>query len=334
MAAVALGVQAQAQELTGQQAQGSWDTVTVGHLGFLSDAGIFIAIEKGYFEEQHIRVQLQRFASATDQVELLAEGTLDVGSGALGPELFNAVARGVPIRMVADKGSLPKGFGFNVFVVRKDLVDSGQVKTAADLKGLTFGTESIVSNVLVEYEALLASGGLTLDDVNLAVLPQVEAPAALAEKVLDATIVAEPFGTIIESQGIGKILFTMDELVPGFQIAPIFYSPQFAQGRRDLAVRWMAAYLQGIRFYNEAFHEPAKKEELVRILMKYTPVQDPMLYERMVYPGLHPEGRVNAESIMEQQQFLHQRGLVPNPVPIDEVIDHSFVEAALEILGD
>src|SRR5690606_6347465 len=104
-------------------------------------------------------------------------------------------------------------------------LDSGRVKTVADLKGLTFGTESIVSNVLVEYEALLASVGLSLDDVNLAVIPQPETPGAMAAKELDATIVAEPFGTIIESQGIGKIFLTMDEVVPGFQIAPLFYSP-------------------------------------------------------------------------------------------------------------
>lgn len=315
------------------EAQGPPDTVTVGHLGFLSDAGIFIAMEKGYFQEQNIHVELERFSSATDQVELLARGTLDIGSGALGPELFNAVARGIAIRTVADKGSVNPGFGFNVFVVRQDLLDSGRVKTPADLKGLSFGTESIVSNVLVEYDALLKAGGLTLDDVNLVVLPQPEAPTALANKELDAVIVAEPFGTIIESRGIGTILFTMDEFVPGFQIAPIFYSPAFAEGRRDVAVRWMAAYLKGLRFYNEAFHDPAGREELVRILMKHTPVKDRALYERMVWPGLDPKGRVNGDSIMEQQRFLHERGLVPNLVPVEQIIDHSFVEAALAIIG-
>ena len=87
------------------------------------------------------------------------------------------------------------------------------------------------------------------------------------------------------------------------------------------------------RFYKEAFHDSAKKEELVQILMKHTVVKDPALYERMIYPGLHPEGRVNADSIMQQQQFLHERGLVPNPVPVEQIIDHSFVEAALEIIG-
>lgn len=316
------------------EAQAPRDTVTVGHLGFLSDAGIFIALEKGYFEEQNIEVELQQFGSATDQVELLAGGTLDVGSGALGPELFNAIARGIRIRTVADKGSVDPGFGFNVFVVRQDLLDSGRVKTAADLKGLTFGTESIVSNVLVEYDALLKAGGLTLDDVHLAVLPQPQVPAALASKELDAAIVAEPFGTIIEAQGIGTILFTMDEFVPGFQIAPIFYSPHFAEGRRDVAVRWMATYVKGLRFYNEAFRDPAGKEELIGILMKYTPVKDRALYERMIWPGLDPDGRVNGDSIMEQQRFLHERALVPSPVPMEQIIDHSFVEAALAIIGN
>ena len=49
--------------------------------------------------------------------------------------LINAIARDVPLKLIADKGSLRQGFGYESLVVRKDLFDSGAVKTIPDLKG-------------------------------------------------------------------------------------------------------------------------------------------------------------------------------------------------------
>jgi len=52
----------------------------------VSDAGIFAGVEKGYFDEQRFKVELQRLSSA-EQVPLLATGQLDVGGGGANPGL-------------------------------------------------------------------------------------------------------------------------------------------------------------------------------------------------------------------------------------------------------
>lgn len=181
-----------------------------GYVGSLSDAGIFIAIDNGYFEEQGIEVELQKFNTAGDAIPHLATGNLQVASGGVSPGLFNAVRQGIPIRIVADKGSLRRGQGFNVLVVRKDLFESGEIRRINDLKGKIV---AIVEKSVAEYELYetLRQAGMSLSDVKVANVPYSEVPAALANKRVDAAITIEPFGTVAEEKGVGKILVTMDK---------------------------------------------------------------------------------------------------------------------------
>ena len=79
-------------------------TVRVGIAQAASDAPFFIADKKGYFAEEGIRVD---YTVLTDMVPSLATGQLDVGGVSNSAGLFNAAARGLDIRIVADKGSTP-----------------------------------------------------------------------------------------------------------------------------------------------------------------------------------------------------------------------------------
>ena len=69
----------------------------------------------------------------------LGVGDLDVGGGGPSAGLYNAAERKVNVKVVADKGSMPPGYGYFSMLVRKDLVTSGKVKTIADFKGLKVG---------------------------------------------------------------------------------------------------------------------------------------------------------------------------------------------------
>ena len=73
----------------------------------------------------------------------LGTGDLDVGSGTVAVGIYNAVSRGVALRVVADKGSMRPGYGYEGLLVRKDLVDSGRYKNFADLKGMKIAVGSI-----------------------------------------------------------------------------------------------------------------------------------------------------------------------------------------------
>src|SRR5436305_2400344 len=110
--------------------------VTVGAAATTSDAPIYIADRKGFFRAEGIDVRIANFRSASDMVAPLGAGQLDAGAGSAGAALYNAGARGIRTRIVADKASSPPGYGATKILVRKDLVDSGRYQRPEDLKGL------------------------------------------------------------------------------------------------------------------------------------------------------------------------------------------------------
>ena len=66
----------------------------------------------------------------------LGTGEIDIAAAATSAGLFNAEARGIGLKIVADKGSNLPGYAYVSLLVRKELVDSGKFKSLKDLKGL------------------------------------------------------------------------------------------------------------------------------------------------------------------------------------------------------
>ncbi len=59
-----------------------------------------------------IDVEFTSFDSAAKMIAPLGTGQLEVGAGSPTAGFYNAVARGLDVRMVADKGSMPPGYGY------------------------------------------------------------------------------------------------------------------------------------------------------------------------------------------------------------------------------
>src|SRR5438067_12266027 len=66
---------------SGQTAAPAPQTIKInyGEIGGTSDAGIYIAEDKGYFKEQGIELERNRFQTAVEMVAPLSVGQLDVG---------------------------------------------------------------------------------------------------------------------------------------------------------------------------------------------------------------------------------------------------------------
>lgn len=308
--------------------------VKVGRAGLISDAGIYIAFEKGYYKEQGIEIDFGPTMPAGEQMAMLGAGKLEVVTGGINPGLFNAIARGLPIVVVADKGSLPPGYGFMSLIVRKDLWDSGQVKRIKDLKGKIVATNAPSSPNVYLWARAMEKEGLTLADVNMKSIPFPLMATALGNKAIDAANPGEPFATKAVEMGVGVRMMTLDQVTPYMQIAAIFYNRDFATKSQELARRWMVAYLKGIRQYHDALREKgSKREEMLQVLMKHTGIKERDLYDKMVWAGLNPDGLLNKESILDQQKFFVEIGQVPKPAPLEKIVDDSFVNHALQVLG-
>ena len=103
----------------------------------------------------------------------------------------------------------------------------------------------------------------------------------------------------------------------------------------DLGRKFMVAYLQGVRDFNDAFikKQSEKKRQVIDALAKYTPVKDLALYEKMVMPWLDPDGSVNRTSLRFDQEWYAQNGFVSTKVNLSLVVDDRFVLYALQRLG-
>ena len=104
------------------------ETVRIGIVGASSDAPFFIADAKGYFSAEGLTVELMPFDSGAKMVAPLGTGDLDAGGGAVSVGLYNAVKRGVGLKIVADKVHYGPGYGFASLLVRKALVESGKFR--------------------------------------------------------------------------------------------------------------------------------------------------------------------------------------------------------------
>ncbi len=309
------------------------DTVKVSVYQSVSDAGIYIAADKGYFKEQNIAIELIQLDSVSSVVTALASGQVDVAGGAPSAAIYNSARQGIGIRIVADKGSMPTGGGYIGLVVRKGLED--QIKTPADLKGRKVAWTGIGVGTTneVALDHLLKTAGLKESDISLQNLSFGDSLAALASGSVDAAYLIEPLIQGAEERGLGKLLLTGDAMYLNQQVAVLLYGPGFTQKHADVARRFMVAYLKGVRDYNNAFRRNTGRAEIVAILSKNTTVRKPEVYEKMVMPGLNPDGVVNVEGMKSDMQWFLSKGFLKGPVDVTKVVDSSFAEQAVRDLG-
>ncbi len=306
-------------------------TIKFGQVGTISDSAIFIALEKGYFKEQGITLDLQTFQSAANMVAPLGTGELDAGGGAPSAGLYNAIDRGVQMRIVADKGSLTPGHGYEAVIVRAALAD--RVRSAKDMRGLKVSITA--RDIVPEYslDAYLRTGGLTIKDVEVQTLAFPDMIAAIANGAIDVAVPTEPTATRILDAKTGVLITRTDVVVPGEQTAVILFSEKLAR-QKDVAVRFMKAYLQGARFYTDAFDkkDAAKRKDAIEIMARATKL-DAALIDRLVVPGIDPNGAVNVKSLDAAQQYFVQKGSQTRAVDMSKVVDTSFSEEAVRQLG-
>jgi NitT/TauT family transport system substrate-binding protein len=307
--------------------------VRMGVVASVSDSGIFIAQEKGYFQEQGLAIESIPFDSAAGMTAPLSTDQLDVGAGSPGAGLYNALARDLDLKIVADKGSNRPGFGYVALIARPDLVASGQVQDYPDLRGRTIALNSRATGAEIQLDRALARGNLTTDDVELAVMPFPDMGLALANRSIDLAVSLEPLITAGVEQGLFVRWKGVDEFYPNDQSGVVLYAPRFAREQAEAARRWMIAYLKGVRDYNDAFTKQQGQEEVVGIINRSTTVKDPALVRKMVPAGINPDGRVSVEDLLFKQQWYLSHGAMAQPADVGRAVDHQFVDYAVERLG-
>jgi NitT/TauT family transport system substrate-binding protein len=313
------------------------DKVVVGMINSMSDAPFFLAIDNGYFKDEGIDAQLELSPSLANQVAPLSIGELDVASGAISAGVYNAVDRGIPIKIVADKGRNAPQYGFNAIMVRKDLYDSGKVKSLADLKGGTIAMIGVGSSDLSVMNEAMKSVGLTYDDIKVTQLALPNHLVAMKNKAMEWTLTPDPFATKMVEEGVAVKLATVDRFYPNAQQTVLIYGSRFIKDRPDVAQRFMNAYVRGIRAYVDGLTDGRiagpNADQVIASLIKHGREKDAALLRKIVPVWIDPNGQLYVASVEKDFQFLAAKGFIKGPVTPAELIDNTFVAAANKKLG-
>lgn len=301
-------------------------TVRVGYLPTTSFGPVYIAKDEGFFARQGIDVELVKVSDVSAALPLLLSGDLDVSGGQVTSGLINTVTKGGRVRVVADKGSIRDGnCVVYALMVRKDLFDSGAVTKVSDLRGRKVMGNSGEQSYGVGRA--LALGNLTTEDVTLVSMDFPSAMVAFRNGALDAGMITEPYITQVVANNSAVILVPGGEINPGWPI-PLWYGPSLIDEDPELGRRFMVAYLQGVRQYNEG-----KSPRNIAIMANYTRLSPQILNQSCWYP-INDDARVSWTPIGSFMDWLSDRKIITQKADENQLFDMSYVTYANSVLAD
>ena len=313
------------------------DQVTIAYIGGTADVGFYIADAKGYLRDEGIEAKFIVFDSSARMVAPLATGEVDVGSGAVGAGTYNAFERGITLRAVADKARNKGVYSYQGLMVRKDLWDSGAVRTLKDLKGRKFAMTAPGSNEWSVLNDTLQQGGLKMSDVETIILSMPQQVAAYASKAVDVSFLPEPFMSAAIKSGSAVKMTPVSSLRDDDVTGVIVYGQVFMKDRPDVARRVTKAYIRGLRDYVDALKDARlagpSAEEVVDIIAKYSTVKDKDVLRSIVPHYVDPDGAVGVDSLKKDWAFFKSQELIRGDVTVDQLIDTSWVDRAVKELG-
>jgi NitT/TauT family transport system substrate-binding protein len=308
---------------------GTTQVVKYAEFVSLGSSPSFVAQALGYFAEEGLDAQPIPTQSGSDLIAPMSRGDIDVGTASPTAGLFNAAARGIPIKIVSDWTDVGPGHDYEGIVLRKSVADT--IKTPADLKGKTIAQPGSGTISEIALATALKSAGLSLEDVHTVYLGFPDVVAALKNGSIDGGFLVEPLITQVVADGVGARWLGLNELIPETNVAVLTFGPSLTS-RPEVATRFMVALLKGIRTYTDAFEKGQDQAHIFGIISDKARVS-PDLMKNMQFPSVSQNGKVNRASLAFDQQFWLDNGEVERPADLDALIDEQYVNAAVARLG-
>lgn len=305
-------------------------SVDIGMLKLTSSAPLFIALEKGFFKEEGIDAKAEWFDAAQPISVATAGGDVDVGATGITASLYNMVAGGESLVIVADKGREQQGYSSTAVLVP----DDSDIKDIEGLKGKKIGITQTGSTYHYMAGRLLEEHGLTTSDVELVPLNSIPGlMETLESKQVDAVLLNEPNITRVVNDGYGEVIAQVGDEIE-YQTSGVFFSKAFAENEKA-ATNFLKAYARATQYYYDAVLTKDNDEivpgenydEVINIIAEYTD-QDPDVIKKGL-PYMDPKGKLLDSDIQTQIDWYAEEDLIGEAIDAKEIVNTELLEKAL-----
>jgi NitT/TauT family transport system substrate-binding protein len=235
-------------------------TLRVGYLPLTDFAGMYAAIEKGFYKEVGLNLDLQTMQGGATIIPALEGGSLDIGiSNVMSVAL--AHDQGLEPMIIVDSAYETSDSPTHALVARAD----SPVRTGKDVEGKKWSV-----NTRRNIEHLMAIkwielGGGDPSKVDFVELPFPQMPAAAQNGQVDVAGVVEPFVAVSKDLGLKVISYYYLDIAPRTLVAPFVGKKSWIEGNRDRALRFAEATKRG----NAWALDKANDAETRQIVIKY-----------------------------------------------------------------
>lgn len=270
----------------------------------------YVALEKRLWEEEGVDVDyFPAPGGSPDVIPAVIGGSADGGvGGSFG--LIAGVEKGAPVITVA---VYAYGGERLALAVR---TDSG-IKTLPDLYGKKVGVQSgaigqQMLNTMAEIEKL------DMSKIDVVPLNNVDMPAAVGAKMVDAIITWEPYPSLLEAKGLVRVIQRGGKYLqsPG----AVMFGTSFIEKNHDVVFRVVKAHFRACQFIRQHPREAAS------IVQKHVKGTTPEVIEQS-FRYLVFDPRVTKMIVGEfeaDMRFMLSQKKIASPVPAKALITSTF----------
>lgn len=294
--------------------------IKIGYLKATHHAGLFVALEQGFYKDQGLNVKPVLFSGSGSIGAGLVSGSLAVGYLGSSPSI-GMVCRNVPMSIVS--ASAMESSAIVVPFNRPS-----KIKGIMDLKGARIGTiRAATADIVVRYKMQLA-GIDPFKDATVRNFSHVQdILTGLDKGDLDCAILWEPWATHAEATKYAKPAFFSGDIWPRHVCCRMAFNNDWSEKNVELATKVMNAHIRGFDFIRDHFDENVTAnakwcgipEEEVRVVFKEK--------RQRLTLDLDPEG---------SQEFAvatKSLGIIEEAVFQKNGIDPKFQKLSMKALG-
>ena len=305
------------------------ETVKVGLSKLVSYPGVPIALQRGYFKEQNLDVQMVFFDGAQPIGVGVASGDIDFGVSGLSASFYTLAAHG-QLKLIASSASEEPGGFYNLtFVASNKAYDAG-LKSVKDLPGHNVAIVQVGTSLHYSIGLAAEKFGFPMSAVKIRPLQSnTNVIAALSGGTVDAAVMpSTPTLKPVAAGDIKRIAWVGD-VTPGWMGAALFTGTKTANERGDMVKRFLVAYRKGTRDYHDAFSTPDEKRKdgpdapaMLKLLSDFAGVPEKAI--DATTPFIDRDARIDVGDVAHQITWYSAQGLLKGEIKAEDLVDMRY----------